>query len=73
MRLGRIRNVDPEHGPIGGNQDAMAFRIDTNDRAVETLLLGEAGVRHQADKDDTEEDSEKSRTHGNYSGVQAEG
>ena len=73
MRLGRIRNVDPEHGPIGGNQDAMVLPIDADDGAIKTLLLGEAGVRHQADKDDTEEDSEKSRTHSNYSGVQAEG
>ncbi|MGH7147019.1 MAG: hypothetical protein ACREIL_00120 [Nitrospiraceae bacterium] len=67
VRLGRIRNVDPEHGPIGRNQDAMAFHIDTNDGAVETLFLGEAGVSHQAEEDETEEneteeDSEKSRT-----------
>ena len=63
MRLGRIWNVDPEHGPKGGNQDAMVFRIDTNDGAVETFLLGEARERDQAEEKETGEDGEKSRTH----------
>ena len=73
MRLGGIWNVDPEHGSEGRNQDAMVLPIDTDDGAIKTLLLGEAEVSHQANEDDTEEASEKSRTHGNYSGVQAEG
>ena len=73
MRLGGIWNVDPEHGPKGGNQDAMAFRIDTNDGTVETLLLGKARGRKQAEEEETGEDGEKNRTHDKYSGVQAEG
>jgi len=63
VRLGGIRNVDPEHGPIGGNQDAMAFRIDTNDGTVKTFLLGKAGGREQAEEKETGEDGGKSRTH----------
>jgi len=63
VRLGGIRNVDPEHGPEGGNQDAMAFRIDTNDGTVETLLLGKARGRDQAEEKETGEDGGKSRTH----------
>jgi len=61
--LGLIWNVDPEHGPRGGNQNAMAFHIDTNDGAVETLLLGEAWLSRQVEEDETQEDSEKSCTH----------
>ena len=64
MRLGRIRNVDPEHRSIGGNQYTMAFRIDTNDGAVETFFLGKAGGRDQAEEEETGEDGEKSSTHG---------
>ena len=63
MRLGGIWNVDPEHGPKGGNQDAMVFCIDTNDGTVETLLLGEAWLSRQVEEDETKEDSEKSCTH----------
>ena len=63
MRLGGIRNVDPEHGPEGGNQDAMAFHIDTNDGTVKTFLLGKAGGRDQTEEEETEADAEKSRTH----------
>ena len=63
MRLGRIWNVDPEHGSIGGYQDAMAFRIDTNDGTVKTFLLGKAGGRDQAKEKETGEDGGKSRTH----------
>ena len=62
MRFGGIRNVDPEHGPIGGNQDAMAFRIDTNDRTIKTFLLGKVRVSRQAEEDETEEDGEKNCT-----------
>jgi hypothetical protein len=51
----------------------MAFRIDTNDGTVKTFVLGKAGVSHQVEEDEAEEDGEKSYTHGNYSGVQAEG
>jgi len=63
VRLGGIRNVDPEHGPIGGYQDAMAFRIDTNDGTIKTFLLGKARGRDQAEEEETGEDGEKSRTH----------
>ena len=41
----------------------MAFRIDTNDGAVETFLLGKARRRDQAEEEETGEDGEKSRTH----------
>ena len=63
MRLGRIRNVDPEHGPIGRYQDAVAFLIDMNDWAVETFVLSKARGGHQAEEEETEADGEKSRTH----------
>ena len=62
MRLGRIRNLNPEHGPIGRNQDAMVFRIDTNNGTVETSVLGKARRRDQAKEKETEADDEKSRT-----------
>ena len=41
----------------------MVLSVDTNDGAVETLVLGKAGVRDQAEEEETEEDGEKSRTH----------
>jgi hypothetical protein len=41
----------------------MVLLIDTNDGAVKTLLLGEAGVSHQAEEEETGEDGEKSRTY----------
>ncbi len=63
MRLGGIRNVDPEHGSVGGNQDAMAFRIDTNDGTVKTFLLGKGGGRDQPEEKETGEDGGKSRTY----------
>lgn len=63
MRLGRIWNVDPEHGPKGRNQDAVVFLIDLNDGAVETFVLSKAGGRDQTENEETEEDGEKSRTH----------
>ncbi len=53
MRLGGIWNVDPEYGPEGRNQDAMAFRIDMNDGAVETFVLGKAGGQDQTEKEET--------------------
>ena len=63
MRLGGIRYVDPEHGPESRNQDAIAFRIDTNDGTVKTFLLGKAGGRDQSEEKETGEDGGKSRTH----------
>jgi hypothetical protein len=41
----------------------MVFRIDTNDGAVETSVLGEAGGHDQAEEEESGEDGEKSRTH----------
>jgi hypothetical protein len=41
----------------------MVFRIDTNDRAVETFVFGTARGRGQAEEEETGEDGEKSRTH----------
>ena len=63
VRLGRIRSVDPEHGPKRGNQDAMAFFINLNDGAVETFFLGRARGRDQANEEEAEADGEKSCTH----------
>jgi hypothetical protein len=60
--FGRIGNVDPEYGPKGRNHDARGFFIDMNDRAVETFVLGRARGQGQAEKEETRENDEKSRT-----------
>ena len=63
MWLGRIRDVYPEHGPMGRNQDAVAFFVDIDDGAVKALVFGRAGGRDQADEEESREDSESSRTY----------
>lgn len=56
MWFGGLRNVDPEHGPKGGNQDSVVLPINTNDWTVEAFILGKAGGRYQADEEEIEED-----------------
>mgnify|MGYP003481469610 CR=1 FL=1 len=63
MRLGCIRNINPEHGAKCGNHNAVTFLINMNDGTVEALLFGEAGVSHETEEDKSEEASEKGRTH----------
>ena len=63
MRLRRIRDLYPEHGPMGRNQDAVAFLVDIDDGALETFFLGKAWGHDQAEEKETGKDSKKSRTH----------
>lgn len=63
VRLCCIRDVYPEHGPMGGNQDAVAFLVDIDDGAIETFFLGKAGGYDQAEEEETGADSKKSRAH----------
>ena len=62
MGLACIRNIDPEHGPECGNQDAMTFLIDLNDGAVETFVLRKTRGSDQAEEEKTGEEGEKRRT-----------
>jgi hypothetical protein len=59
VRFGRVWSIDPKYGPKGGDQDAVVFFIDINDRAVEALVLRKAGGRDQSEKEETEVDREK--------------
>ena len=63
MGLACVRNVDPEHGPECGYQDAMAFLIDLNNGAVETSVFRQARGSDETEEEKTGEEGEKRRTH----------